>query len=531
MLTRRTVVFLAFAAIALSSAAYFSKMRSADAGVAAPRTLLPDYRNRVVRRIAFVRDGVTNEIENVGGAWRFASGDFGRVAAMRVQEILGDVPGADVCDRVTARQRADRGLTLADYGLDPAAVTVKFTDASGDVTVNFGTNAVGAFASVDGRSDVCMVNRSVLELLPKSENDLRDRMPFALDDRIVDRFEIRRTGEPAIRIARVGPGSDWNMLSPMECVADSEIVEESLRAVVDADVEQYVSEPRLQSEETAVSLSLWYRGEPAPRAFAFGYPEKGGSAPVRVSSLTAGGEFLVRYQTFDAVCKPAGYFREHRLFSCLPGGVESVSARFADCSFKLLRSGDGWRFTHPFDHAADSAGVEAFVASLCALCDTNAVAVDAASGQPSGGVEITLGSADSGETFTFADGAAFSKKLRRELDVVAWPDLSRRTFFRLCSPYLFDANPDFKAECVESMSPADSAEYGLLPPAEEFSVCNVASNRAVSVVQLGLAGPDGSRFLRVKGDDVIFAVSSNTVEALRFKSKENKNELQSQEGR
>ncbi len=535
MLTRRTVVFFAFAAMALSAAAYFSMTRTVGADVG-PRKLLSARQGRTVRRVSFEFNGGVAEVEYVGGAWKFVSGDRGGVDSSRMGEILEAVTGAAVRDRITERQRTDRRLTLDMYGLDPALSVVKITDSAGETTVNFGTNSVGAFASVDGRSDVFMVDRSVFELLPKSESDLLDRMPFDLDGRAVEKLEIRRTGEPVIRIACVESGAGWNMSSPVECAADPVCVENVLNAVVISVVEKHVSEPRLSSEETSLSLSLWYRGDPAPRVFAFGYPQtKGGAAPVRVSALTDGGEYLVQYNVFTALSMPADTFRDHRLFLSDPGDVTSLSARFDDCSFKLVRSeNDGaWNFEQPSGNPADASRVNEFLVSMCALCDTNAVAVDADSGRPSGGVEITLGSSSRSETVAFADGVAFSKSLRREMAAESLPDVSRRTFIRLCSPLLFGGNPDFTAESVESLSPADSSAYGLLPPAAEFSLNSGDTNRPVAVVQLGSEGPDGSRFLRVKGRDAVFTVSSNTVAELLLKSKENKNEIQSQghEGR
>lgn len=533
MLTRRTLVFLAFAAVLVSAAAYFLKTQTGDSG-SGRRTLLPAGRPGAVRRVSFSFGGAVSEIENIGGTWKFAAVGRGRVDSVRMSEILGVMADAVVRDRVTARQRANRDLALDKYGLDPAPAVVGITDAAGEISVAFGTNSIGAFASVEGSGDVCMVDRSVFDLLPKSENDLLNRMPFALDGRAVECFEIRRSGEPAIRVARSESGSGWNMLSPMECAADPEFTENALEAVVDSVVEKYVSEPQLTSEETAVSLLLWYRGDPAPRAFAFGRPESGSTSPVRVSALTDGGECLVKYDVFAALSTPSDAFREHRLFSFEPDCVTSVSARFNDISFKLSKSPDdgSWAFVQPSVQCADAERVGGFIASLCALCDTNAVAADAVPGPPPGGVEIELGASSGCESFTFCDGAAFSKTMRRWIAAESWPGISRRDFMRLCSLSLFGTNSEFSAESVESLSPADSAAYGLLPPAVvEFSINSGDTNRPVAVVQLGLEGPEGSRFLRVKGRDAVFTVSSGTVARLLLKAKENGNETQSEESR
>ena len=61
---------------------------------------------------------------------------------------------------------------------------------------------------------------------------------------------------------------------------------------------------------------------------------------------------------------------------------------------------------------------------------------------------------------------------------------------------------------------SDSAAYGLLPPRLELTVATRDEARPVVILQLGAARRDGSSFLRVKGEDPVFAVSAETAAAL-----------------
>ena len=53
---------------------------------------------------------------------------------------------------------------------------------------------------------------------------------------------------------------------------------------------------------------------------------------------------------------------------------------------------------------------------------------------------------------------------------------------------------------------SDSAAYGLLPPRLEIVVSTTLTNRPVVILQLGTALPDGSAYLRIRGEDPVFTL-------------------------
>ena len=60
----------------------------------------------------------------------------------------------------------------------------------------------------------------------------------------------------------------------------------------------------------------------------------------------------------------------------------------------------------------------------------------------------------------------------------------------------------------------DSAAYGLLPPRLEIVASTTLTNRPVVILQLGSALPDGSAYLRVRGEDPVFTLPPDVASVL-----------------
>ena len=76
------------------------------------------------------------------------------------------------------------------------------------------------------------------------------------------------------------------------------------------------------------------------------------------------------------------------------------------------------------------------------------------------------------------------------------------------------AAADLVAAETVALSTPDSAAWGLLPPKLELTVATRDETRPVAILQLGASRPDGSVYLRVKGEDPVFAISAETAAAL-----------------
>lgn len=73
---------------------------------------------------------------------------------------------------------------------------------------------------------------------------------------------------------------------------------------------------------------------------------------------------------------------------------------------------------------------------------------------------------------------------------------------------------NFTAFDVATLFTADSASYGLLSPALEITIETGIPERPIVILQLGDALPDGSHYLRIKGDSTVFVITADAAHAL-----------------
>lgn len=73
---------------------------------------------------------------------------------------------------------------------------------------------------------------------------------------------------------------------------------------------------------------------------------------------------------------------------------------------------------------------------------------------------------------------------------------------------------NFTAFDVATLFTADSAAYGLLSPAIEITIETGIPERPIVILQLGDALPDGSHYLRIKGENTVFIITADAAHTL-----------------
>ena len=73
---------------------------------------------------------------------------------------------------------------------------------------------------------------------------------------------------------------------------------------------------------------------------------------------------------------------------------------------------------------------------------------------------------------------------------------------------------NFTAFDVATLFTADSAAYGLLSPAMEITIETGIPERPIVILQLGDALPDGSHYLRIKGENTVFIITADAAHTL-----------------
>ena len=560
MLSKKTVVFLAALLAVLSAANWFAERHLTGRGAVglAPATLLPRP-DAAPFSAAVVSNGAATirAVRSADGRWRLAEPVAAPADSSVVELVLDTVARARVLDRVTARQRAARNLSLSDFGFAPVRASVLLErPGSQPARIEFGADTPGGdgvFARLDGSPDLLAVERAALDALPSSADDLRDRILFVPPGRAVSALSVRDRTRGEIRLA-AGAAGAWTIETPYVCAAAPSAVEPLLQTLASSVAERFVPareavDAGLAPDETERVLSIRLEGETRDRDFAFGKPDPAAPAFVYAASLADGTCFTVDRAVPDALKMPLDVLREHRILPYGREDLKSLSFESADGVFELARDGDGpgspWSIRRPAPQPADPIATAAFLDNLLALRDVGAeVAPSNAPPAPSS-VRLSLVPFPPRPPVQFvlsvepsADGTAtnlvaFSpdRALRQFVDASRAPagafapaalaGLRSKTILALPAGSMPEEPPrlaallsDFRARSVAALFVPDSAPYGLLPPRAERTVRTTLPDRPVVIFQLGAALPDGGAYLRVKGSDEIFEIGPEDAKLL-----------------
>lgn len=563
MLSKKTIAFLAALLALLLAANRLADRHLAGRGAVGlpPPTLLPRGGAAPFDAVA-VSNGAASvravRLSREGrNGWFLPDSGNARADAASVELLLDTIARARVLDRVTARQRAARGLSPADFGFEPvrASISLERAGSGAPTFVEFGADTPGGdgvFARVDGSADFFAVERAALDVLPDSPNDLRDRVVFVPPGRAIASIVVRDRTHDDVRL-EAGAGGAWRLTEPYDCAAAPSAVEPILRSLSMSVAERFVPageavDAGLSSEETPVSLSLRVEGEPRDRDFYFGKPDPVSPTFVYASSLADGSCFTIDRTVLDALTMPLDILREHRILPYGREDLESISFDSAAGVVELAREagpGSPWEFRRPSRQPADPIVVAAFLDNLLALRDIGAESAPTSAPPALASVRLSLvpfGAAKP-ESFdltveTAADDAATNlvvtssaHSLRQLVDAAHAPAaafdpsalaaLRSRTILALpagaatgASPALAPLLTNLQARAVAALAPSDPAAYGLLPPRAELPIRTSQPDRPVVILQLGASLADGGAYLRVKGADAVFEVEPSVADVL-----------------
>ena len=602
MLSNKTIAVLAAVLIALLAALrHAGPLLGGGAEADAPGTTLLPASAEHPTAVRFETRDLSVALRRTAARWVFAPPAAGRADPNRVALALDAALLATVRDRVTPRQREARGLGLAAFGLETPRARIELEGEGWSAGVSVGDDTpdgTGVYAAVDGRGDVAVVDRALLDLIPASLDDLRDRTVFAEPGREIESLEIRRPGAQPLRLES-GPDGVWRIAAPYVCAADGANAATLAGALAGATVGRFVRVPGtndppaeaeaafaahgLGPEDASLSLLVGVRGETAPTAFTFGGADPSDARAVVAGIPSEGTIFTVDRSVLDALLLPASVLRDRRPFPFAPREILSVSFRSEEIPFDFARDDalSPWAIVAPSAQPAAQEAVDAFLDRLLALRDADAeplppaeaapldaVRVDLASAPPSSrglsavlsrrpaaeegappdllvsiparGIRHVVPGADlppealsaaafaalrdpavlhlgSGALLSLSrrDAAGAEQTVRRDAADGAWfCDAAGAEPDAAAADAAAAAVSDLVAAETVALFTSDSAAYGLLPPRLELTVATRDEARPVVILQLGAARPDGSSFLRVKGEDPVFAVSAETAAAL-----------------
>lgn len=321
------------------------------------------------------------------GEWFLESPVRGRADSGQVERLLGGLESLKRLEIVSEVQRAQRGLTLRDYGLVDPEMVIGAYDGTVWHEVRLGREAPlgdSAYVMLGSGPEVIATRKDVLQLVPRGVDVLRDRQVLPGATERVTRLELHRAGRGFLRLTR--EQGRWRLQQPVSDRADAGMVGPLLDDLFALRARTFEWD-----RPTGTNASLQGESDYLTRLESYGLADDEASARIilrldsdllsyelivgKVADATGGTLFAKRRDLDTVITIPAAdlgllvtsadALRERNLFDWAPDAVRQVSIRRGDRKLELSRGlDDRWMITQPVQWRADPQAVRDLIQAL-----------------------------------------------------------------------------------------------------------------------------------------------------------------------
>ncbi len=349
-----------------------------------------------VERLSLVRPEGRITCERVKGDWRLAYPVAARAYAVEMDRILAVLGGLRREEIVSESERVNRGLTLADYGLDAPRVKIVLAGPLGSEEIWVGHDAPldrRVYVKVADEKAVIATGRSIRSVLMDKAQQLRDRRVFFGQPGETVRFGIKRRQHGFVQVAHTPTGWVVQQPLPSPARADEGQVMALLGGLFALRVKQFVWDPpvddgrgastaaedlggqakvetyRLAEDEAVASVTLWLESEEVGRELLIGKAvEAEGRHEVFARIEGVDSVFTLDKRVVDLLTVDLNQLRDRRVFALEAGEVQGLALTCGDERLQLASDpAAGWMIRDPVQWRADGELVATIVKRLVGL--------------------------------------------------------------------------------------------------------------------------------------------------------------------
>ena len=340
-----------------------------------------------VESLIVEREAFRAEIGRRGGRWFQTAPFVAELDQPAVRRLLDTIADAPLLDRIALGEMRRRQLSLADFGLTPAAVRVVVRTRERRIEICLGRSTPGGgevYGYLDAADRVFVTSRAVQDAVPTALAGIRERALLREGLLPVAAVELRRPGTSYLKVVRGGGG--WQLTQPVAAPADQDAVMRVVDALRQARIEAFVwpagtnnaaaapgdLRTRLAlyglDADNAVQVQLWESGSPVGTRLRFGRPAE--EYPGCLYALTADeqGVVAVSNAILPVVQATPADLRDKRLFVGQPPDIDRLQLRFSDLLVECRRDTQRrWTLVSPLEDAADQEQVSRLLMGLWRL--------------------------------------------------------------------------------------------------------------------------------------------------------------------
>ncbi len=320
----------------------------------------------------------TNRIECVrrDGEWFLTRPLETRANAVRINRLMEAIVKTRKQEVVDPVRRAQRGLSLASFGLEPPrARLVVGTDSHSDEILLGDEAPLGnlVYVSLNDEKDVIGVTMTVSDILPVDPEEFRDQAVFPSSIKQAVRLEVKQAGGFFQLALKDGV---WRIQQPFDARADGARVEklwlilESLKRGGVAGGTS-LSDPvsyGLGVDEASLQVSVWMEGRREPLVVTVGKALQDNPSWLyaRISDMASVG--LVSREILSLQAIPANSLRDRRVCDADPSTLAFLMLRDDDSKVVMEKTtSGGWMITDPLRFPANARAVGALLKAVGGL--------------------------------------------------------------------------------------------------------------------------------------------------------------------
>lgn len=351
-----------------------------------------------VTTVGLERGGVRTEFVRKGESWFLQEPVRARANGPKVERIVATLETLRRQDTITREQRDQRGLNLADYGLQDPSWRLFVETATGRAEslhlggrTPFGDTVYGR---IDRDDTVFTLPGSILGLFPDDLAVLRDRAVLYGTPANTERIDIHRHHAGFLQLVR--RKSEWVVQQPLATKADAAAVRKLLDALFglrvatfhwdaepedggDAETAARHEMTRRGQFETAglaedaarLKITVWTEGDRLGQDLFIGTDVAGTDNRSFARRGGVDAVYTVPADIIEACSRPVDTFRNRTVFYNAPADIGFIRLQQGDNLLELERltanGAAGWRLRSPLRAPADPEAVQALVKRLLEL--------------------------------------------------------------------------------------------------------------------------------------------------------------------
>jgi hypothetical protein len=316
-----------------------------------------------VTRFSVATDTMQITCEKEGRQWVLAGPPRTRADGGTVERLLEELERLPKGEVISADEQSRAGLGMADYGFDRPRVRITLGGDSFQTIILVGADAKlgdALYVKEEGRPDIVSTTTNILNAVPRSVTEIRDRRLFEGFPSDATRITIRRS-DGFMELAKSPEDASWGVQKPVRARAAAASVQALLDALYEVRVSEFIADSVAAAslyglDEPAVEVAVLSRG--GEQTLLLGR-NAGRSADQVYATLQGADEvFSVPTNILGVLQVKLDALRDRRVVTLPAYDIGYIEMQEGERTLKLAMTGGTWRAIEPKQFVADEERVQ-----------------------------------------------------------------------------------------------------------------------------------------------------------------------------